>query len=62
MGLSVALLLSLSFTLVAVAGCGDDGPVRGAGSIDVPKPAGFVMPEKGTARRGKTVSLPSRAN
>jgi hypothetical protein len=58
--LSVILLLGVSVSLVAVAGCGDD-TVRGAGSIDVPKPAAFVIPEKGAARRGKTASLPSRA-
>ncbi len=40
MGLSVALLLSLSFTLVAVAGCGDDGPVRGAGRLTSPSRPG----------------------
>ena len=59
--LSVILLLSVSVSLVAAAGCGGDDTVRGAGSIDVPKPAGFVIPEKAAARRGKTASIPSRA-
>ncbi|SIO58862.1 hypothetical protein SAMN05444166_5839 [Singulisphaera sp. GP187] len=64
---SVILGLSIGVSLVAGAGCGGDDTVRGAGSIDVPKPAGFVIPEKAAARRGngngngKTASIPSRA-
>ncbi|QDV39165.1 hypothetical protein [Tautonia plasticadhaerens] len=49
-----ALLLSVAgASLLAAAGCGDDdGVVRGAGSIDVPKPNTFYSPEEAAAHAG----------
>ncbi len=58
--LSGFLLLCVIFSLVAVSGCGDD-TVRGAGSIDVPRPVRKVGHENHAARRGTTASLPSGA-
>jgi hypothetical protein len=59
--LSVILPLGVSVSLVAAAGCGGDDTVRGAGSIDVPRPSMTIIPEQAAARPGKTAGNPPRA-
>ncbi|RUL81388.1 hypothetical protein [Tautonia sociabilis] len=51
---SPLLLTIAGVSLLAVAGCGDnDGVVRGAGSIDVPRPNTFYTPEEEAAHAGQ---------
>jgi hypothetical protein len=59
---SVSLTLGVSaiVSLVAAAGCGDD-TVRGAGSIDVPRPARKAFPDKAAARPGEAAGIPPAA-
>ena len=57
---SLVVCVMMTVALAGTAGCGGDDTVRGAGSIDVPRPAKLVFPEKAAARRGKAASSPTR--
>jgi hypothetical protein len=47
--------LMLTTALLVAIGCGEEEPLRGAGSIDVPRGAATI-PLKSPARRGKTTT------
>jgi hypothetical protein len=51
---SVVFALGLSISLMVAAGCGGDGTVRGAGSINVPRP-------DRTGAAGKTGGAPTKS-
>lgn len=57
---SAILLLTASVSILSVAGCGeDDGVVRGAGSIDVPKPTTYYSPQEAAAHQTGSVDAPT---
>jgi hypothetical protein len=59
---ALARLAFLCLPLIALAaGCSRDENVRGAGSIDVPKPEGMMTAEEAAAITGSGESSPSQA-